>query len=293
MMSIVDLEGPVHYADFGGDGPPLVLVHGLGGSHLNWISVAGAFTADYHVLAPDLAGFGLTPPGERGVTVTGNAELLADFIATVCDTPAVLVANSMGGLVSLIAASNNPGLVTRLILVNPALPIVSLRRIGAEALFMLGGPLIPLLGEYLMRGFSLTHTPEEQTTATLTLIAADPSRLSDEQRQSSVEMTRLRREMDWAIPSFVAADRSVAAKLLRRRRYRSMLHRVAAPPLLIHGDADRLVDPASAEWAAQERPDWDFIMLEGVGHVPMMEVPDRFVAVVETWLNGTPVGGDH
>ena len=57
----VDLGGPVHFADFGGSGPTMVLVHGLGGSHLNWLAVGPALAARARVLAPDLAGFGRTP----------------------------------------------------------------------------------------------------------------------------------------------------------------------------------------------------------------------------------------
>ena len=44
---IVDLGGPIHYADFGGSGPPMVLVHGLGGSLANWMAVGDALTARY------------------------------------------------------------------------------------------------------------------------------------------------------------------------------------------------------------------------------------------------------
>ena len=63
----VDLGGPVHYVDFGGpaDGPVLVLVHGLGGSHLNWDLFAPLVREHARVLALDLPGFGRSEPAGR------------------------------------------------------------------------------------------------------------------------------------------------------------------------------------------------------------------------------------
>src|SRR6185369_5850332 len=77
---IVDLGGPVHYADFGDDGPPIVCIHGLSGSHVNWLAVGPALARSGRVLAPDLAGFGLTPPSGRSSSVEANRALLDQFL---------------------------------------------------------------------------------------------------------------------------------------------------------------------------------------------------------------------
>ena len=63
-----DLGGPLHYLDFGGpaDGPLIVCVHGLGGSAANWVAVAPLLTGGCRVVAPDLAGHGLTQSRGRG-----------------------------------------------------------------------------------------------------------------------------------------------------------------------------------------------------------------------------------
>ena len=65
---------PVHYVDFGGpDGAPtVVLVHGLGGSHLNWDLFAPLLRPHARVLALDLPGFGRSEPGDRRTTVHDN-----------------------------------------------------------------------------------------------------------------------------------------------------------------------------------------------------------------------------
>src|SRR5207249_2847631 len=113
----IDLDGPIHYADFGGTGPTLVLVHGLGGSHVNWLAVAPVLARRARVLAVDLAGFGRTPLGERSADVHANRVLLDRFLDAVAAGPAVLVGNSMGGLVAMMEAALAPERVAGLVLV--------------------------------------------------------------------------------------------------------------------------------------------------------------------------------
>src|SRR5882672_10845246 len=118
----IDLDGPVHFADFGGTGPTMVLVHGLGGSHVNWMAVGPALAAHARVLAPDLAGFGRTPLVGRSAHVHANHALLARFVDAVAGGPAILVGNSMGGLIAMMEAARRPAKVARLVLVGPAQP---------------------------------------------------------------------------------------------------------------------------------------------------------------------------
>src|SRR5207302_6799085 len=75
----LDAGGPLHLADFGGSGPTLLLVHGLGGSHLNWMLVGDRLAQHHRVLAVDLPGFGRSPRAGRDVSVAANAELLGGW----------------------------------------------------------------------------------------------------------------------------------------------------------------------------------------------------------------------
>src|SRR6266516_443169 len=101
-----DLGGPVHYVDFGGPAaaPRVVLVHGLGGSHLNWCLLAPRLVAKARLLAVDLVGFGLTHPEGRAATVQSAAVMLDRFVREVAGAPAILVGNSMGGMASIMEA---------------------------------------------------------------------------------------------------------------------------------------------------------------------------------------------
>jgi pimeloyl-ACP methyl ester carboxylesterase len=279
----IDVSGPTHYVEQG-SGTPLVLVHGIGASYLSWQPVIEALATRHRVMAIDLIGFGFTPPHGRKATVQRNARLVTDFIETVTLEPVTLVGNSMGGLVAMLAAVAEPELIERLILVNPALPIVSLRSIHRESQ-RLALPLLPILGPLAARYYYHGRSPEQEVDETLNLVLSSTENVDPFYRAASVEMSRARREMEWAIPSFTEAARSIAPLLASQHRFRRILHRIAAPTLLVHGDHDAVVPPASARWAAAERPDWDFVMLANIGHTPQVQDPERFVATVATWLD--------
>src|SRR5690242_7458182 len=121
-MPLADLGGPVHFVDHGGSGLPVVLVHGLGGSHLDWLNVAGPLGRHGRVLALDLVGFGRTPPEGRSADVWAQRDLLVRFVREVAGSPAVLVGNSMGGLLTVMAAAEYPDDVAGAVLVDPAVP---------------------------------------------------------------------------------------------------------------------------------------------------------------------------
>src|SRR5262249_47712242 len=124
-----DLNGLVRYLDFGGfaDGPVVVCVHGFGGSAVNWTAVPPPLTGACRVLAPDLAGHGLTQSLGRGTDVASNRALLHRFIMSVTGGLVILMGNSMGGMISLLEASAVSAAVAGLVLVDPALPFVPAR----------------------------------------------------------------------------------------------------------------------------------------------------------------------
>src|SRR5262245_24015903 len=121
-LRTVDAGGPVYFADFGGSGSRLVLVHGLGGSHANWLAVAPRLAERAQVVALDLPGFGRTPAAGRSARVAANRDCLHRFLAAV-GVPAIIVGNSMGGLIAMMEAALHPENVTGLVLVAPAQPL--------------------------------------------------------------------------------------------------------------------------------------------------------------------------
>lgn len=287
-LTTVDLGGPVHYADFGGSGAPLVLVHGLGGSLTNWLAVGDALTSRYRVFAPDLVGFGRTPLAGREPTISEQAAMLARFIEHVGGGAAVVIGNSMGGLVAVHLAAARPDLVARLVLVGAALPRplrAPLDRtvVGLFALYM-----TPFLGEVFLRKRTAAIGPEGVLNATMALCGVNVKELPPHVYAAQLEVARARLSMPWANATFIKAARSVVTTAARREHMYAMIRKIKAPGLLIHGARDRLVPLAVGEDVARVRPDWRFTVLDGVGHVPQLQVPDRWVAALTSWLDEVP-----
>jgi pimeloyl-ACP methyl ester carboxylesterase len=285
--TVLDIGGPIRVREYGGDGPLILLVHGLGGSTENWDVTAPLLTERGTVTALDLVGFGESIPGDRRPSVEENGRVVAEVIDALGFDAATLVGNSMGGLVSMLAAVEHASRVDRLVLVNPALPVSRRHPPDFEVLTKLLGPLVPGIGVPAFRVYRAAHSPEEETAETLRMVTADSETVPAWAREGLTNANRRRRSHDWAIPSFLEADRSIARYVLRPRRFAKLIHKVGAPTLLIHGSEDRLVSVDSARWAAEQRPDWSYREMEGVGHVPMLEAADWFVDLVTTWLDSS------
>jgi glycerol-3-phosphate dehydrogenase len=283
-----DLNGPVHAVDFGGSGPTLVLVHGLGGSHLNWMSVGQKLTRHARVLALDLAGFGRTPLAGRSASVEANQELLHRFLQAVSPhEPALLMGNSMGGVISLRQAALHPERVSGLVLVNPAQPLASGARLDPVVARLFALYAIPFLGEFMVKRRAAQMGPERITRDQLKLCSADFATIPEELVKQHVELTRERHEqMPWSYDAFLTAARSLMKILSAKASYRDMARRVTAPTLLVQGTEDRLVPVANSRALAALRPDWTYVEYTNIGHVPMMECPDAFLSSVAQWLEG-------
>jgi pimeloyl-ACP methyl ester carboxylesterase len=119
----------------------------------------------------------------------------------------------------------------------------------------------------------------------MALCCVDPTRLSPDVLAAHVAMARERQAMPWAQAAFLEAARSIVAVVGRRRELRAMIADVAAPTLVVQGAKDRLVPLAASRALAALRPDWSLAVLDDVGHVPQLEVPERFVATVLGWLD--------
>ena len=292
-----DLQ-PVHWVDFGGPSgasvaddahTPVVLVHGLGGSHLNWVLLGPLLRRHGRVYAVDLAGFGLTPGGERESTVTANVTLLTSFLRDVVREPAILVGNSMGGMVALLRTATHPHLVHRLVLLDPSIPTRrrDTDRQVAATFFVYG---IPRVGEAFVRRIG-QRSDRQRVMDTTNLCFADPTRADPEVLDAAVELLAYRRQhVPDAQPGYLGAARSILRVLQRGRRYAALLRTLDVPVLLVHGEGDRLVPVAAARAAAAENPGWTTRILPDLGHAPMLEKPELVAGIVDDWLATPPNG---
>jgi pimeloyl-ACP methyl ester carboxylesterase len=288
---VSDLDGPVHWVEFaeGTDqhAPPAVFVHGLGGSHLNWVRIGPDLAAGRRAMALDLAGFGLSAGAGRDCSVQGNARLLHRFLVEVVGAPAVLVGNSMGSAVSVLAAAAHPEAVAGLVLVDPALPAqLQIPDAVVAGLFLLYGA--PVLGEVFMRVLESRLSARQQVERVMRVCFADPQRASEPVMAALAALAEHRRSVTGKERWFLQAARSLMRLLARPTAYRAVLRGLAAPTLLIHGEADRLVPIAAARAAAADNARWSTSFIPGVGHTPQLECPEAVVEAMSGWLARHP-----
>lgn len=267
-----------------------VLVHGLGGSHVNWSRLAPrVHAAGWTVWAPDLAGFGLTRLDGRSASVAHQLDLLAGFVATVADPPVRLVGNSMGGLLALLLAAERPELVSSLVLTAPALPPVGRPEPQVVSRFLLGAA--PGVSEWWYRRVARRQSPAAQSAELVELCVPDVETVDRETLQAHTAMVAHRRLLGSVEAAMPAATRSLLLRLgPGRSGLWAAVDALTAPTLVIGGEQDRLVPPAVLDQLTARRPDWPRLRLVDVGHVPMLEVPDQLAELVsapaEEWHTG-------
>lgn len=285
-----DLDGPVHYVEW--DGPAertFVLVHGLGGSLLSWLLVAPELARHGRVLALDLYGFGRTSRDGHRSRLTDQRALVSRFVREVAGGgPVMLVGNSMGGAICMLEAALEPGSVQGLVLSNSVYPYTPGHLpapivIAGFALYQL-----PRVGEWAAQQRVTRLEAERAVELGLRIITADPSTIPDDLVRLHVEqLVRHQRTPD-AGAAFLEAARSLLSLRRRPDVARWILDGIEAPVLAIHGDRDRLVPVGYARGAVRSHPWWDLHVLSGVGHVPQMEAPERWLAAADDWLGRLP-----
>jgi len=283
---VADLDGPLHWVDFGGPagGTPIVLVHGLGGSHLNWVQVAPALAERSRVFALDLPGFGLTTAGRRSTGVRANAAVLDRFVREIAGAPAVLIGNSMGGMIALLEADARPASVAGLVLIDPSLPVPrQLPDMQVASQFLVYA--VPFLGERYMAFTRGRMSDRQLVQRVIDLCFADPSRASGELLDAAAALAGQRRSLPAQEAQFLQAARSLMGMLARSQRYQALMNRIDVPVLLVHGDRDRLVPVSAARAALADNPRWDAAILPGVGHTPQLEAPEDVLKHVTGWLD--------
>jgi pimeloyl-ACP methyl ester carboxylesterase len=259
------------------------MVHGLGGNALNWMAVGPAIAEIYHVLAIDLAGFGQTPLFGRSATVGANAGLVHDFITGVIGQPVTLMGNSMGGHIAILEAAAEPTWISSMVLVDAAIPGPHVRRPEPRMLGAVAALSVPSLAQTLVDRELREEGPEGLVNRALALVCADPSRVDPDVVEAHVQLTKERQRLGRQnARAFSQATRSIGLRMADPRFW-SRVAAVHAPTLVIHGSLDRLIPVAAARELVRRRPDWELRVLDGVGHVPMLETPDLFMQALESW----------
>ncbi len=287
-LATIDLDGPVRFRAW--DGPTestFVLIHGLGGSHVNWLQVAPGLAGLGRVLALDLPGFGSSPRDGRGSSVMDERRIVSRLIAERATGRVVLAGHSMGGVIAILQAAVEPASTAGLVLTSSALPwsrggLPHPAVMGAFAMYD-----TPRVGDRFARLRMGRMDPEQVVRFGYRMVATDPSSIPEDIVRLSIDVVRERQADPDAPDAFLDAARSMLRLGKRRDVSARALGAIACPVLLLHGRRDRFVPAAFAEAVLAAHPTWRGRIFPGIGHAPQMEAPGRWLAEVADWYAET------
>jgi pimeloyl-ACP methyl ester carboxylesterase len=250
-----------------GQGEPVILLHGFGASTYAWRNVMPALAAAFRVVAIDLNGFGYTqrPRTFESYTREGQAALVLRVMDALGFDSAHLMGHSYGGGLSLFIASQYPQRVRSLVLVDSSAPTYANDRRSRAA------SVKPLLGLYL-RSFVLR--PNTVRRALLHSFY-DDSLVTPELVHEYYERLRVEGVVD-AYYGLTAPARTASEPV--------ELEKIRMPALVVWGAEDLLISAEAGRRAAARMPSAEFVLMEGVGHVPMEEKPEELLRIVLPFL---------
>jgi pimeloyl-ACP methyl ester carboxylesterase len=260
-----------------GKGPLVLLIHGMAGSATTWKQVMPALSERFTVLAPDLFGHGESDKTKGDYSLGAMASVLRDLIVALGFKRATVVGQSYGGGIAMQLAYQYPERCERLVLVNAG-------GLGAEV-----NPLLRLL-----------TLPGSE--AVLLVACAPPVRRVVE----TIGRLALRKRLEGAtvIPELWRSYSSLGNVEARRAFLRTLravidprgqsvsandkLYLAAGmPTLIIWGDEDRVIPVEHAYAAHAVIPGSWLEIIEGVGHYPHCEAPERFVTALTEFIEST------
>lgn len=267
----VTLQGmQVHLRDEGprDDPEPIVLIHGTSASLHTWDGWTAALKGERRVIRMDLPGFGLTGPAPDG---DYSMKRYADFIAALMDQlgvrRAVLAGNSLGGGVAWRTAVQHPERVSRLVLVDASgYPLLSTSVPLGFRLAQIEW-LQPVMSRLLPRGM---------IESSVRNVYADPGKVTPELVDRYYELT-LR-----------AGNRESLTQRMKLRETDAhaseLIKTIGQPTLILWGAQDRLIPEPSGQRFHKDIAGSQYVVFDGLGHVPQEEDPQRSVAEVLKFL---------
>lgn len=231
----------IHYL-VAGDGPPLVLVHGVAMSASDLAPLFRTLAREHRVYAPDLLGYGGSDqPRDSDYSIATQANVVGGFLDAVKLQQPDVMGLSMGGWVALKIAAEHPERIRRLVLVSSA-----------------GFEFRTTLHE---RSFSAQTIPELQTSLRMQTDRADLIPMFVLR-----DILRTSKQKAWIVRASMRAMLTTRRELLDGK-----LERVRMPVLLVWGTKDRIIPFTLAARMQRELPQAKLVSLEGCGHLAIIE----------------------
>jgi pimeloyl-ACP methyl ester carboxylesterase len=276
----------LHVAE-AGSGPLVLLLHGFPQFWWAWHrQLVDLADAGYRAVAVDLRGYGASDKPPRGYDAPTAAADIAALVTSLGESDAMLVGSDLGGLLAWTVAANHPRVVRSLMLLGAAHPL-RLRSAIARS------PEQRRASSYALRTFQVPRRAENLLARDTRWVrelfdewtgprwrgtpgyVADVARYGQAMRIHPVSYAASE-YFRWLVRSLVRAD--------GRRFARSLRTPITAPVLHLHGDFDRCVLPSTAQGSGQYvTGDYEWRVLDGVGHFPHNEVPELISGELLRW----------
>jgi pimeloyl-ACP methyl ester carboxylesterase len=272
-----DVKGVQMRYFVGGEGPPLVLVHGLGGAASNWTELAPLLVERHRLLVPDLPGHGRS----TALPAVSGLEPFADRVALVAERegmlPAPVVGHSLGGMIVLRLALRRPADVQALVLAGAA--GLSIGNVWGRQLLSIFTSVRPgrLAARY--RGW-VSRSPLLRRLVFGFVSVADPVGLTDEAVEGFLAGQLLHTDVD------------SAWQALRRDDPRQELEHVRCPVLVLWGSEDVQL-PLDDAFEYTRRLRARLRVIPGCGHLLIGERPDACADAIERFLGDGRLEGHH
>ncbi|MBW4419250.1 MAG: alpha/beta fold hydrolase [Myxacorys californica WJT36-NPBG1] len=271
----INLNGlSIRYFQSGNEGLPLVLFHGTGESALDWSWVLPKLGEKYRVYAPDFPGNGESAKPIRDYSVEFLTQFATDFLKAIAVDRAVLAGNSFGGLIAMQLALLHPAQIAGLVLIDSS-------GLGEAVNPLLSSLTLPVYGEIGVAGCRTPVGAVMRSRSRAALQFAHPEQIPVEwyAEQESLAQTS----------GFLEATLSSLRAQLNPIGQRSVmvdsLPQLQMPTLLVWGADDLIFPKTQAEAAVNHLQQGYLSIIPDCGHIPHLEQPDRFVTVLDEFLN--------
>jgi pimeloyl-ACP methyl ester carboxylesterase len=292
MQQVTLSQSPVYYQQ-AGEGPPLLLVHGWGGSSRNWQPTFQSLADIRTMYAPDLPGYGESPPLNDAPDAVRMATLLIEFADALGLERFDIVGHAFGAGLGAYIAAHWPARVRRLVLtcfstfrnelerrmVEQAHRQVNMWMALWQPWMVLWEPWMALWQPWMVRLNSPSSRPvyRAMTSRFFYQVPADETLL----REGFADFLRMDRRT--ALESAISSGSPVIT---------AALERVQAPTLLIGARQDTVMPPSGVEIVAHLVPDCRQVWIDQCGHLPMIEKAEEYHQVVRTFLTSDLTGAD-
>jgi pimeloyl-ACP methyl ester carboxylesterase len=259
-----------------GSGPVLLLIHGVAGSYANWRAVIERLARGHTVVAPDLPGHGASAPGAGDYSLGSLASGLRDLLVALGHERATLVGHSLGGGIAMQFAYQFPESTERLVLVSSG-------GLGPEVSLILRAASLPGADRFIAATAPLGSTAGPAIARALAVVGLRPTTdVLEVARGYASLVDRDRRT------AFLATLRGVVGTGGQRLHAGDRLYLAEGMPvLIIWGSRDPIIPLQHGRNAHEAIPGSRLEVFEGVGHLPQLEAPSRFIAALQRFTAET------